>query len=151
MVAAIYIRFAVLLNSIFQSHEIVFAVSCQVVSIQQFGCWLTSESCTILLMVLRKHFKQRQICVPNSECLSPTSVWWTWEEKSRCPAYIQVTSASPSSCSNPPSSSWLKALGQPLPNTGKPPMLSAAGERGTGLLQTPLAVRLDMLLCADRA
>lgn len=70
------------------------------------------------------------------------------------PAYIQVTSAFPSSCSKPPSSRWDRALGYPAPNTGKPTMPPAVGESssgGRGLLTARLTERLDTSLCADRA
>lgn len=70
------------------------------------------------------------------------------------PAYIQVTSAFPSSCSKPPSSRWDRALGYPPPNTGNPPMPPAVGDSssgGTGLLTARLTERLDTSLCTDKA
>lgn len=42
--------------------------------------------------------------------------------------HIQVTSAAPSSGSNPPSSRWESALGYPPPNTGKPPIPPEHGD-----------------------
>lgn len=70
------------------------------------------------------------------------------------PAYIQVTSAFPSSCSKPPSSRWDRALGYPPPNTGNPPMPPAVGDSssgGTGLLTARLTEGLDTSLCTDKA
>ena len=59
----------------------------------------------------------------------------------RLPAHMQVTSAFPSSCSKPPSSRWDRELGYPTPNTGKPPMPPATGERSS-VGAEPLTVRL---------
>ncbi len=42
--------------------------------------------------------------------------------------HIQVTSAAPSSGSNPPSSKWDSALWYPPPNTGKPPIPPEHGD-----------------------
>lgn len=42
--------------------------------------------------------------------------------------HIQVTSAAPSSGSNPPSSRWESALRYPPPNTGKPPIPPEHGD-----------------------
>lgn len=90
----------------------------------------------------------------SSSNIKSSACMWREAASIPFPAYMQVTSAFPSSCSKPPSSRWDRVLGYPPPNTGKPPMPPAVGDRSsgeTGLLTARLTERLDTSPCTVEA